>query len=153
VALSGGGFRGIVASPLSRARETAEIIAASLGLAAPRLYDGLVERDYGSAEGTEIVSHRALHLHAMTPDAESDESVSTRAIAALRAAVTDAGDAGDGPLIAVAHGALIRVLISFASGGEFPRPGERIENGSQHDIRLTETGIELLSFSTVPAEA
>ena len=41
----------VYASPLGRARETAEIIARELGLSEPELRDALVERNYGAAEG------------------------------------------------------------------------------------------------------
>ncbi|MEZ5187956.1 MAG: histidine phosphatase family protein [Microbacterium sp.] len=44
----------VASSDLSRARETAEIIAEALGVAGPRLYPQLRERSYGVAEGMTI---------------------------------------------------------------------------------------------------
>src|SRR5690554_970725 len=41
----------IVASPLSRAFDTASIIAEEIGLPAPTALAGIVERNYGDAEG------------------------------------------------------------------------------------------------------
>ncbi|MDI6942417.1 histidine phosphatase family protein [Microbacterium barkeri] len=150
-ALRHGGYAAVVSSPLSRARETAEIIAGVLGVPGPALYDGLVERDYASAEGLTSEDLWKLQRRAMGPDAESDEAVATRAVAALRDAAAAHAHV-DGPLIAVAHGSLIRVLIALASDGEFPRPGERVENGSQHAFRLDDEGLSLLSYSAVPAD-
>lgn len=51
VAFAGAGFAAVWSSPLVRARETAEIIAAALGLAPPACHDGLKERNFGAIQG------------------------------------------------------------------------------------------------------
>ncbi|NLD95435.1 MAG: histidine phosphatase family protein, partial [Fibrobacter sp.] len=56
--LGTGRWDAIVSSPLSRARETAQIIADGLGLELGPAYDLLVERDYGQGEG--VVESEAL---------------------------------------------------------------------------------------------
>lgn len=50
-ALKGAGFARIYSSPLSRARETAEIISCALQLAPPACHDGLKERNFGAIQG------------------------------------------------------------------------------------------------------
>lgn len=45
------GFTALWSSPLSRALETAEIIAPLIRLPAPRLHDGLMERNFGIFQG------------------------------------------------------------------------------------------------------
>jgi len=45
------GFSAVWSSPLIRARETAEIVAAALGLPAPACHDGLKERHFGAIQG------------------------------------------------------------------------------------------------------
>lgn len=45
------GFAAVWASPLARARETAEIVATTLGLAAPLCHEGLRERHFGAIQG------------------------------------------------------------------------------------------------------
>lgn len=45
------GFVAVWSSPLVRAMETAEIIAAALGLPPPRCHEGLRERHFGKAQG------------------------------------------------------------------------------------------------------
>ncbi|NQD41453.1 histidine phosphatase family protein, partial [Glutamicibacter halophytocola] len=58
--LGAGGWDVIVSSPLSRARETAQIIAEGLGLELGPSYDLLIERDYAQGEG--MVETEALAL-------------------------------------------------------------------------------------------
>ncbi|MDD5296758.1 MAG: histidine phosphatase family protein [Rhodocyclaceae bacterium] len=48
---AGSGFSGIHSSPLVRAKETAEMIAAELGLPPPLCHDGLKERHFGAFQG------------------------------------------------------------------------------------------------------
>lgn len=50
-AFADAGFHAVWASPLVRARETGEIIASALQLAAPRCHDGLKERHFGAIQG------------------------------------------------------------------------------------------------------
>ncbi|MDY0909858.1 histidine phosphatase family protein [Microbacterium sp. CFBP9034] len=141
----------VAASDLSRARETAEIIAAALGADAPRLYPGLRERAYGEAEGVEADEffRRWGDWHsADVPGAEPRPVLRERALGALRQAVRDhrrATGPGEATLIVVAHGALIRELIGHASGGELPGVGVRLVNGSAHDLLFERDRIRLVS--------
>lgn len=50
-AFTGAGFSAICSSPLVRARETAEIIAAALCLPPPSCHEGLKERHFGAIQG------------------------------------------------------------------------------------------------------
>ena len=45
------GFAAVWSSPLARARETADLVAAALGLPAPTCHDGLKERNFGAVQG------------------------------------------------------------------------------------------------------
>jgi broad specificity phosphatase PhoE len=50
-ALAAAGFSRVCTSPLSRSRETAEIIARRLGLPPPECHDGFRERNFGVIQG------------------------------------------------------------------------------------------------------
>jgi broad specificity phosphatase PhoE len=143
-ALRDGGFTRIVASPLRRASETAEIIATALGLDEPRTYAGLVERDYGVGEGTLVSDFHARFGGGPVPGGETVADLADRAFRALGEVAADA--AGE-PTIVVAHGGVIRALIGLATDGALPRPGERIDNASVTLFRLGADGLALESAS------
>lgn len=111
----------VVASPLSRAAETADIIAADLELEVTRHLPGLVERNYGPAEGLSA----GPKLDALRVDgdwgtfrgAESATSVSGRGLGAL---LQLAEDYPGGRIIVVCHGTLIRLSLMAALEREIP---------------------------------
>jgi uncharacterized phosphatase len=131
----------IYASPLSRARETATIIAAEVGLAGTTLVDALVERNYGLAEGLDWQQVEARYPHnSVVPGRESREQVGARVIPALmQLAVEHPGEA----LLIVSHGGAIRAVLNqiepAASHG-------MITNGSVHSFRLEDGALRLIAF-------
>lgn len=143
----------VFSSDLSRARETAEIIAAELGAAAPRTYPGLRERSYGEAEGvdaSEFLQRWGDWHSAEIPGAEPWPHLRRRALTALGRAVRDhrAQTApGAASLVVVTHGALIREVIRHASGGELPPAGERLANGSAHQLLFERDRLRLVSYA------
>jgi probable phosphoglycerate mutase len=147
----------VASSDLSRARETAEIIAGDLGLPAPWTEPLLRERSYGEAEGLELDEFRRRYGPGSAGGgseprgAETREELRVRALRGIRNAVAEArrrtGSAG-AVLVAVAHGGLIREVIGHASGGTFPTPGERIPNASVHELLVERDRIRLLSSTT-----
>jgi Fructose-2,6-bisphosphatase len=146
----------VVSSDLSRAHETAQIIAATLGVEEPRTYVGLRERSYGVAEGLTIADYRSQYgefNRDNVPDAESDARLRSRALLAVRRIVRETRRQhapNDLPVIAVAHGALIGSLIRHASGDALPLPGERLANASVHTFLVERDRLSVLSYSAVP---
>ncbi|MDF2442244.1 MAG: putative phosphatase [Subtercola sp.] len=105
----------VVCSPLSRARESADIIARELGLTVTSQIPELVERHYGLAEGMQDGDElRALRIPGGFLEAETEEEVAARASVALRGVVSENLGAR---IIVVAHGTLIRLTLSALSGG------------------------------------
>jgi broad specificity phosphatase PhoE len=108
----------IVASPIGRARRTAEIIAASLGRTAPLRFDErLREISLGSWDGlgrADIMARMGARFEEFewyfeTPEGENYDGFAGRIAAWLK-------EAGDGPVIAVSHGVVTRVLRGLYAG-------------------------------------
>ncbi|MCC6719943.1 MAG: histidine phosphatase family protein [Acetobacteraceae bacterium] len=104
--LVGRGIASIVASPLSRAHDTARAAAEVLGLPV-ELDEGLRETSFGAQEGQPMVDWFADWVDGTytPPDAESFAMLRARALAAVNRALTRPG-----LVLVVAHGALFRAL-------------------------------------------
>lgn len=99
----------VVASPLRRAVQTAEPLAAALGVRVEP-ESRLIDRSYGSFDGTPegpLIDHYGS-LDAV-PGVESFTEVAKRATAALTGW---AALAGDRPVVLVSHDAVIRILLA-----------------------------------------
>lgn len=131
----------IVSSPLSRARETADIIAKKLSMPAPLIIDDLIERNYGDAEGSD---GRDLDVRyppgTPVPGREEREAVTERAIRVLHDLAIRHPDAD---IIAVAHGGVIRSVVEYAAPGLHTEP---ITNCSVHNFSLVAGTLELVAF-------
>jgi uncharacterized phosphatase len=131
----------IIASPLSRAFETASIIAAEVGLPEPTTRDSLVERRYGEAEGLNYqqVDDR-FPEGADVPGRESRDEVMERVVPALL------GIAAEHPgqnVIVVSHGGVIRAVLGAIDPDNMHGT---ITNGSIHSVRIAEGSLELIAF-------
>lgn len=122
-ALSGHEWDAIVSSPLSRAAETANLIAAGLGLSVARRVPELAERSFGPAEGLQAGPELdALRIPGGGfRGAESEDEAASRGLASLEAL---AEEFRGGRVLVVAHGTLLRVSLSRAIG----RTLESIDN-------------------------
>ncbi|GGH95848.1 histidine phosphatase family protein [Arthrobacter liuii] len=108
------GWDAIVSSPLSRAAETADLIAEGLGLKVSRRVPELTERSFGPAEGMQAGPELdALRVPGGFKGAESEGEAADRGLAALE----DLADEFRGQrLLVVTHGTLLRVSLSRAVG-------------------------------------
>ena len=120
--LAGEGLRALYTSPLARARETAEIVGALLGLE-PVLDERFMEADAGAWSGrlyAEIeadddggfAAWRAREPGFRFPGGESVEEQSARVAAALLAVA-----AGPLPALVVTHGGTIRAVDGIDAPG------------------------------------
>lgn len=118
------GFAAIWSSPLIRARETAEIVAADLGLAPPRCHDGLRERNFGAIQGipkTELAELSPVLLQqilkrnpaAVFEAGETMDEFADRVLGAV--AEIGASHAGERVLV-VTHGWVMDVITRHLAG-------------------------------------
>jgi broad specificity phosphatase PhoE len=142
---------GLVASPIGRARHTAEIIRKCLGRSEPLRFDKrLREISLGSWDGLDRAEIEALrpgifdgegyyNWYFTTPDGETYEVFAGRVGAWL-------AEAGDGPQIVVTHGVVTRVLRGLYAGLpraeaiRLPVPQDRIfrlADGTIEEIAVT----------------
>jgi broad specificity phosphatase PhoE len=136
--LAGLGIAHVRASDLSRARETATIVAAALGLTDVVVDPDLRERAFGVFEGLTREECASRHpavwadyerdRRIYPPGAEAHENVLARMNAAVRAAHTAA--ASDDAVLLVSHGGSVRLMLSAATG----RPLPPMPNGSVYRV-------------------
>ncbi len=131
----------IYASPLSRAFETASIIASEVGLPGPTPVPALVERNYGAVEGmTGEQIEASFPGNADVPGREERDEVVSRVLPALlEIAERHPGQA----VLVVGHGGVIRSVL-----GAVDPTGTHgmITNGSIHSLRHEDGTFELIAF-------
>lgn len=117
----------IIASPLSRAKDTADIVALELGMNVVVVPE-LIERSFGVAEGLDHASWRKLYeSHQHIEGLESLEDLRTRTVQLLDLI---ANEYSGQRVLAVSHGAFIRKVLTIVTNSELPREGERLSNAS-----------------------
>ena len=118
----------LLTSPLSRARDTADIVAKASGFDIIHVEPLLLERSFGEAEGLLYEEWKARYEDTnAVPGAETLDELRARALELLdKLAVNYAGQR----VLTVSHGALIRKLLRIVSNNELPRDGERLGNAS-----------------------
>ncbi len=160
----GCGFIQVWSSPLIRALETAQIIAAQWGLPAPQCHDGLKERHFGIIQGvpkSELAELNPVLLQQIlkrnpATDFEGGETMDTFAVRVLAALEEIAGIArgvrvtaasADGCLLVISHGWVLDVLTRHIRGlprsamlGVKPKNGECLWLEVSHEGRIQALG-------------
>ena len=146
----------IYASPLQRTRETAEIVAARLGLPI-EFRDDLIELDFGEWTGATFDSIRAdprwqawstQRSLATIPGGESMRAVQQRVVAA----VIELNERHlHETVVLVSHGDVIRSALVYALGMPLDFYNRiEIAQGSISTIRLDASGIRILALNDRP---
>ncbi|MCU1529592.1 MAG: hypothetical protein JWP75_3355 [Frondihabitans sp.] len=140
----------IVSSPLMRARETAEIIAAELGIELGAAYPELIERDYASREGTVATTKIPDEPGGSFPDIEPRESVAARGLGALQD-IRDTRlplDGDDSNIIVVCHGTIIRFTLAAILGREVGH----IHNAAANTVEWRDGAWHVLTINGEPID-
>jgi uncharacterized phosphatase len=138
----------VLTSPLSRARQTAEIIASQHGYTEIIEQELLIERSFGEAEGLSHEQWRAKYSNLdVIPGGESRTQLAERSRLVLE---TISQELAGKRVLAISHGALIRALIAIASNNELPRDGERLGNASLNVVRHSDNSWQVVNYSLEP---
>jgi probable phosphoglycerate mutase len=134
-------WHAVYTSPLSRAAETAQLIANELGLPEPVADEGLVERHYGEAEGlTGWEVEERFPDDTPVPGRESRAAVVERVLPAL----LDIAERHHGEsVVVVSHGGVIRSVLQAVA---LDHAHGRIRNGSVHSFRHVDGALSLIAF-------
>jgi broad specificity phosphatase PhoE len=137
----------VIASPLSRAKDTARIVADKLDLEVV-IVPELIERSFGIAEGMSHSEWRKLYeSHAEIPGLESLVDLKDRSISLL----TQIANIYDGQrILAVSHGALIRKLMTIVSADKYPLEGDRLGNVSLNTFSHLDGIWTVTEYNPVP---
>lgn len=123
----------ILSSPLSRARQTAEIVSSVLGVPEFAIEPLLLERSFGIGEGLTYQEWGEKYAKLdEIPGAESSADVARRSRELLDHIRAEFAGVR---VLAVSHGALIRFVLADVTQGKVPPPGERLQNASLHTLR------------------
>lgn len=148
-ALAGVGFCRIFTSPLSRARETAEIIA-QYQTCPVAGEPGLLERDYGRLSGLTLAEREAFAATGQPDGMEPWETLARRALAALDRCADAAGEGGVALL--VSHGAWINALLAALSGHAIGTGKTVLKNTCVSTLRRGQGGWGIVWYNRVLGE-
>ena len=133
----------VASSPLSRALDTAKIMADRIGITEVEIIPLLLERSFGEAEGLTHAEWKERFPDGVPPSGETLDELRERALLLLGALL----DKYRGTkVLAVSHGAMIRKLVRIVSKGELPAPGERFENTSLTVSKHDQSGWQILHY-------
>lgn len=104
---SGQNWHALVSSPLSRARETAEIIGQALGLELSRTYQDLIERSFADIEGHDCTGMTESERHDLAEQhGEPAADLVRRGVAVLQRIAAEHPNQN---VLVVSHGSFLRL--------------------------------------------
>jgi broad specificity phosphatase PhoE len=144
--ISAADWDALVASPLSRAIDTAKVVSEHAGLPAASIEPLLLERAFGVGEGLTYDEWREKFRDlAVIPGGESLVELADRCWLLLDALLQNHRGKR---VLTVSHGALIRKVIELVSENTLPNAGDRFGNTSLSVIAHTqEKGWHILSYN------
>ena len=140
----------MIASPLSRARQTAEVIARRLGIDEVLEDSRFAERDYGKASGL-TAREREQRFPDRNYEAMEDwEHLRSRVYAGvLHHAKTQQG----GDIVIVSHGAAINAVLATLSRGAIGSGKTRLRTACMNMLRYENDTLEIEYYNRSAGEA
>lgn len=139
----------IATSRLSRAKDTADIVARHLQISQVAILPLLLERSFGEVEGMLYEDWKSKHPDGITPGGETEEQLEHRTLMLLDELLeTYRGSR----VLAISHGALIRKVINILSLGQLPRAEQRITNASLSIIVHDGEAWKIEKYEPLPLE-
>ena len=140
----------IVSSPLSRAYESAEIVADRLAYEKANIIIEplLIERCFGAGEGLTIGERCEKYTNDIYPGMESLEDMLQRARFVFEKIVTTYADKQN--ILIAAHGAILYAIVTAITNGRIAYGGKafKFDPGSIHLIRYIDGAIEFTKYNT-----
>jgi uncharacterized phosphatase len=133
----------LISSPLKRAKQTAEIINQQLQLPL-QLMDEFKERSFGSAEGMSYEARRSAYPVKNYPGQEKKEDFHARIMNGLQ----DVNQSyPEKQVLLVAHGAVIKSILTIFSGNEHILENNWLMNGCISNIQFEKEKWNIKDFN------
>jgi uncharacterized phosphatase len=136
----------LVSSPLARARESAEIVAAAIGTTTIRFEDALMEIDVGESSGLLRSEVASRWPDGNVPGRESLEALAFRATRAIQSL---ADEYANRRVLAITHGAFIRAFFDDISNGEYGGDGALLANACVGIVHYRQGQWDVESYNSV----
>jgi len=143
----------IISSPLVRAKRTAEIIAAEIGLAGVREEFGFIERNYGKAEGMATYERKAVYSddHDAIDGVEKKADLRERVFGAFVKYALKYANTGKNFII-VSHGAAINALLAVLSKNEIGSGKTNLKISCVTMLEVVDGEINILFYNKTAEE-
>lgn len=143
------GIELIIASPLSRAYESAEIVAGKLAYEKESIVVEplLMERCFGAGEGLTTAERAEKYPDNIYPGMEAFADLIKRSHSVFEKIVTTYGDKQN--ILVVAHGAILYAILTAITDGQIVYGGATVtfDQGSIHLIRYSNGAIALAKYN------
>lgn len=139
----------IISSPLSRAYESAGIVAERLSYEKDNIIIEplLIERCFGVGEGLTIVERQEKYPNDIYPEMESYEDLIERAHSVFDKIVRSYKDSEN--VLVVAHGAILYAMLTAITDGKIIYGGKmvKLDQASVHLIKYIDGAIQLTKYN------
>ncbi|MCL2772016.1 MAG: histidine phosphatase family protein [Oscillospiraceae bacterium] len=137
----------VFSSPLSRAKQTADIIAHINEISPVREESGLIERDYGKASGLTPEERKKLFPDGKYESVGGVEDWETVKDRVYNAVLNCARKSDGGDIIIVSHGAAINSLLAHLSNHEIGSGKTILKNGCLNMLEYTNGVLKIVFYN------